>query len=88
MAFDFMTKIEGVPGKREVKAGMAYFGGTGPDGSTCGKCAFYGWKEMEKKCTKYRDMIHEWGPNIRKTQSACKYFEPRSAPVVGGSKDS
>lgn len=75
MAFDFMTKIEGVPGKREVKAGMAYFAGTGPNGSQCGQCAFYGFKEMEKKCVKYREMVHEWGANLCKTQSACKYFE-------------
>lgn len=75
MAFDFMTKIEGVPGKREVKAGMAYFAGTGPAGSTCGKCAFYGNREMDKKCTKYREMVHDWGANLKKTQSGCKYFE-------------
>ena len=82
MTMDFMTKIEGVPGKRDVKSGMAYFSGTGPSGSTCGKCVFYGFKEMEKKCTKYREFAHEWGSNIKKTQPACKYFEP--APVLVG----
>ena len=76
MAFDFMTKIEGVPGKREVKSGMAYFAGTGPNGSTCGKCAFWGNREFEKKCVKFREMAHEWGANLRKTQAACKYFSP------------
>ena len=50
---------------------------TGPSGATCQKCAFYGYREMEKKCTKYREMVHEWGANIRKTQSACKYFEEK-----------
>ena len=75
MAFDFMTKVDGVPGRRSIKSGMAHFGGGGPPGATCGKCSFYGWKEMEKKCTKYRDMLHEWGANLSKRQLACKYFE-------------
>lgn len=78
MAVDFMTKIEGVPGKGDVKAGMAYFSGTGPSGETCGKCAFYGNREFEKKCLKYREMAHNWGNNISKTQPACKYFAPKS----------
>jgi len=80
MAFDFMTKVDGVPGRREVKSGMAHFAGGGPAGSTCGKCSFYGWKEMEKKCTKFREMTHEWGANLRKTQPACKYFETAALP--------
>jgi len=77
MAFDFMTKIDGVPCRREVKSGMAYFAGTGPAGTVCGKCAFYGFKELEKKCTKYREMAHEWGANLGKKTSACKYFAPK-----------
>lgn len=75
---DYMTKIAGVPGKRDVKSGMAYFAHTGPPGSTCGKCAFYGTKEFERKCTKYREMVHDWGANLKKTQAACKYFEERA----------
>lgn len=78
MAQDYMTKIEGVPARREVKAGMAHFAWGGPAGSTCGKCAFYGTKDFEKKCTKYREMVHDWGVNLKKTQAACKYSEPKA----------
>jgi hypothetical protein len=79
MGFDYMTKIEGVPSKKAARAGMAYFSGTGPYDAACGKCAFYGGKASgtEKKCTTYRDMAHDWGPNLPKRQPACKYFQAK-----------
>ena len=72
-----LFKIEGHPDRAQAKSGMAHFAGGGPAGATCGKCEHYGWKEMEKKCVKFREMAHEWGANLKKAQSACKYFQPR-----------
>lgn len=79
MAFDYMTKIEGVPSKKDARSGMAYFSGTGPYDGTCGKCLFYGGvaKGTEKKCTRYREMAHEWGANLPKRQPACKFYEAK-----------
>lgn len=39
----FMTKLEGVADTDQVKEGMAFFEGTGPEGKTCGGCIHRGY---------------------------------------------
>lgn len=79
MAFDYMTKLPGVPSSNQAVSGMAYFSDTGPFGAVCSKCQFYvnDGSANERRCTKYRDMLHAWGAKIRKRQPSCKYFEER-----------
>jgi hypothetical protein len=75
---DFMTKIEGCPDRGQIVPGMAYFGGTGPQGTSCSQCSFYGAnRDHPRKCLKHKQMTGgEWGPNFY-SQSACKYFEAK-----------
>ena len=43
---DYMTKLPGVPSSDQVKEGMAFFEGTGPDGKTCGDCKHRGYQRL------------------------------------------
>ena len=74
-----MTRDSGWISTDQKVSGMAYFASTGPFGAICSKCVFYvsDGSSNERRCTKYRDMVHEWGAKIRKRQPACKYFEPK-----------
>lgn len=74
MAFDFMTKISGYPSTNQTKSGVAYFSDTGPFGTFCGKCQFYKPHGRAGYCTKYTEMMHEEGAQVRKRTPSCKYF--------------
>lgn len=39
-----MVHIDGVPDRDDVRPGMAFFSGTGPEGKTCGDCKFRGYR--------------------------------------------
>jgi hypothetical protein len=65
--------------------GMAFWAGTGPPRSTCGKCASYSYyyekssgdtSRRTKSCEKFYKMTGRHGDSLKKNQSACKYFEP------------
>lgn len=77
---DPMTKIDGCPSTNQAVSDMAYFASTGPWDAICSKCAFYvsDGSANDRRCTKYREMVHQWGAKIRKRQPACKYFEPKA----------
>lgn len=67
--------------------GMAHWAGGGPDGATCGKCAFWGYSYRKhngdpgrraSSCEKYFKMMSKHGDSLDKRQAACKYFEAAS----------
>lgn len=72
-----LFEIDGYPNRSKAVSGMAHFSGGGPNGAVCGKCQHYGTRDFEQKCVKHRQMAGEWGANVRKSQSACKYFEEK-----------
>jgi hypothetical protein len=75
----FMTKVVGHPDSDQKVAGMAYFAGTGPLGTTCGSCGCFGiLKDNKRRCLKHRQrMMGRWGSQLSEGQSTCKeYFEP------------
>ena len=56
----YMTKLPGVPDTDEVKAGMAFFPGTGPVGKTCESCAHRGyWKKGKNKFNPRTGLIEQ-----------------------------
>ena len=64
--------------------GMAHWSGTGPEGATCGKCAFYGTvlnhleRLIPKRCRKYAEMVNKCGPEpIPERTLACRHFHMR-----------
>jgi hypothetical protein len=79
----FMTRIEGVPDRSAVKAGMAHFANSGPPGKTCGSCkhcidASSGGQKGATRCAMFRKLTGRRGETISKKYAACRYFEPKS----------
>lgn len=72
--------------------GMAFWIGTGPQGSTCRECKFYtfeGYKAnrgnkggmlKNGRCQKYESLMRAHGPTIPCELSACKYFDQNPNP--------
>lgn len=54
-----MTKLPGVPDRDDVRPGMASYFGTGPLGSTCGNCRFYGYYKAGKDKVNPRTQLFE-----------------------------
>ena len=52
--------------------GQAYFAGTGPEGKTCGACAYWRGKPHDKRCVKFPQTK---GGRIPSYAAACKYFD-------------
>jgi hypothetical protein len=82
-----LTKIEGVPDRSAVRAGMAFFSGSGPAGKTCGDCKHLdgtGRKKRAGRCLMFKKLAGRRGEEIDLRYSACKYFEakPKPAPRV------
>ena len=73
-----LTKIPGVPDKRTVRPGMAFYSGSGPDGTTCGDCQHRGYARSGEwyadRCEKFRTMTGKNGPPVRTDWPSCKYF--------------
>jgi hypothetical protein len=71
--------------------GMAFWAGSGPPGSTCGKCLNYGYEYRKENgdtanrpsgCALYWKQMHKHGARaIPKSTAGCKYFETLT---VGG----
>lgn len=75
-----MTQIEGVPSRDAVKPGMAHLSGTGPNGATCGGCAFLTptqGRVPRFRCAKFQQLTGHEGNCIRREFYSCKYFEPK-----------
>ena len=68
----------------QTAAGMAHWAGSGPEGSTCGKCRFYGYEFVKSNgdhsfkrsaCGKFYTMTRRHGGSLEDRQMGCKYFE-------------
>jgi hypothetical protein len=70
--------------------GMAHFSGTGPKGTTCGHCNYWGYRRESKKggiisvdaCKKFHKLTGEHGPAIKAALPSCKYFERAFIPAT------
>jgi hypothetical protein len=74
----YMTRLPGVFDKNNALPGMAYFSGSGPQGKTCGGCAFRGYQRDGKYhggCRRYRQLAGHDGPAVKKTYPACREFQ-------------
>lgn len=78
----FMTRIPGVPDRDQIREGMAWYVGTGPDDKTCGDCALRGYYKdpvsYHGGCKKFRQLAGKHGPAVRTDYKACRYFEQQT----------
>lgn len=81
MPEDHLTKIEGVPSSAAIVPGMAYWPGSGPDGTTCGKCIHRGYHQQSRK--EFFDI--NTGETYRKTYrvTKCAMFRKMSGGKHG-----
>lgn len=66
------------PNHARSMPGMAHFAGTGPVGTRCGYCVFWGdlHKGFGKRdCRKYYELTAKHGPDIPAVLQSCKYFK-------------
>jgi hypothetical protein len=71
--------IEAAALKRRIEAtpsGMAYWSGTGPPGTVCGRCCFYGMQHPNSCYRVYMRALQHGAAFPAETPS-CKYFAPR-----------
>jgi len=77
-----MTKIDGAPDREEAIAGMAFYAGTGPIGTTCGGCAHRGYYRVNGAgksvrwlgCKVFKSLTGRHGRVVSKLNPSCKYF--------------
>jgi hypothetical protein len=88
-----MTKLPGVPDRDDIRPGMAYFAGTGPQGKTCGDCAHHGYQrevisprpdgstawhhKYHGGCRRYKQLAGHDGPVVKKAYPACREFHQK-----------
>lgn len=83
-----LTRIEGVPAKEDLRAGirgMAHFPGTGPFGTFCGNCKHYGYFRESRHgksyrttaCWMFKKLTGKYGPRIKRDNNSCKYFDEK-----------
>src|SRR5215472_19043399 len=74
--------IEAARLKRLIDAtpsGMAYLSGTGPPGTVCEQCSFYGFHmQHPNSCYRYYLMVSEHGAAFPAETPSCKHFTPRN----------
>ena len=71
--------IEAARLKRLIDAtpsGMAYLSGTGPPGTVCGQCGYYGFHK-HNGCYRYYLMVLKRGAAFPAETPSCKHFAPR-----------
>ena len=84
----YLTHIEGCPDRSALKAGMAFFAGSGPAGETCGSCRHLDRKTRygisKARCVMFQKLAGRKGETIDPKYLACKYFEarPKPPPIV------
>jgi hypothetical protein len=76
------TKIKGWRDRGEIHIGMAYFGGTGPPGATCGTCVHKSYTHADadgtlRGCAMFNKLTGKHGPAIQAQWDACKYYEKK-----------
>jgi hypothetical protein len=68
--------------KRLIEAtpsGMAYWSGTGPPGTVCEQCSFYGYGTQHRNsCYRYYEAKMEHGAAFPAETPSCKHFQPRN----------
>ena len=74
--------IEAAALKRRIEAtppGMAYLSGTGPTGTVCGQCSYYGFHmQHPNSCYCYYLKISQHGAAFPAETPSCKHFTPGS----------
>jgi hypothetical protein len=77
-----VTNVGGDPAlKRLIEAtpsGTADWSGTGPPGTVCEQCSFFGYDTYPHSC--YRYFVTRWqhGPPLPEATPSCQHFRPRS----------
>jgi hypothetical protein len=71
--------------------GMAHFAATGPFGTRCAECVFFGyWRQLKNAagdtvgskfrknaCGKYFELTRQHGPPVPAGTESCRHFTPR-----------
>ena len=74
--------IEAARLKRLIDAtpsGMAHLSGTGPPGTVCEQCSFYGFHmQHPNSCYRYYLSVSEHGAAFPAETPSCKHFTPRN----------
>jgi hypothetical protein len=74
--------IEAAALKRQIEAtppGMAGLSGTGPPGTVCEQCSFYGYgMQRPNSCYRYYLSVSEHGAAFPPDTPSCQHFAPRS----------
>jgi len=53
--------------------------GTGPPGTVCGQCSFYGYgMQYPNSCYRYYELMVEHGATLPAETPSCQHFRPRS----------
>lgn len=84
-----LTQVDGVPDSSGIIRGMAHFAGTGPAGTYCRECLWWGfflkdhWNVAHAACEKHRKLTKQLRvprgglPPVPSGARSCKYFEAR-----------
>jgi hypothetical protein len=79
MTFTYLTPPDPAF-KRMVEAtpsGMPHWSGTGPPGTVCGQCSFYGyWMQYPNSCYRYFLMMKHHGNPLPISTPSCQHFAP------------
>ena len=79
--------------RSKTPPGMAFWAGTGPEGTTCRECLNYGndgyYSANSKNgstlrpgpCAKFQSMMERRGPSIPYNTPSCKYFAINNDPL-------
>jgi hypothetical protein len=75
---------------RATRPGMAHFANTGPFGTVCGECAYWGYFKTRRTtagdavktkhvsaCAKYRELTNKHGPVVPANTPSCRHFVRR-----------
>ena len=57
--------------------GMAHWSGTGPPGTVCEQCSFYGYGAHPNSCYRIYVRVMEHGSAFPAETRSCKHFAPR-----------
>ena len=69
---EFKRMVEATP------SGMAYWAGTGPPRTVCGKCSYYGYGAHPNSCYRYYVGRSEHGAALPAKTPSCQHFQPRT----------
>jgi hypothetical protein len=76
---------------KQTLPGMAHWAGTGPAGTTCEQCRFFGYsvplrngagntvgtKNHPKSCHRFFELMKQHGKPLMPSTPSCRHFEPR-----------